>query len=68
MLCNYSFRNYFRIISRKRHCVFIKLTRKIRVGHLHDEKLLTTLLGDDFTCHDWLITGCIRSGYTGTGR
>ena len=32
------------------------------------EKLLTTLLGDDFTCHNWLITGYIRSGYTGTGR
>ena len=61
MLCNYSFRNYFRIISRKRHCVFVKLTREIRVGNLHDEKLLTTLLGDDFTCHNLLIRGYIRS-------
>ena len=49
-------RNYFRITSRKRHCVFIKLTREIRVGHLHD----------DFTCHNWLIRGYIRSWYTGT--
>ena len=37
------------------------ITREIRVGHLRDEKLLTTLLGDDFTCHNWLTRGYIRS-------
>ena len=41
----------------------MKITRAIRVSHLGDDKLMTTLLGDDVNCHNWPIRGYIRSWY-----
>ena len=56
------------LVQSTRQRGFIKITRAIRVGHLSDDKLMTTLLGDDVNSHNWPITGYIRSWYTGTGR
>ena len=55
-------------INNARQRGFIKITRTIRVGHLGDDKLMTTLLGDDVNYHNWPIRGYIRSWYTVTGR
>ena len=54
------------LVQRQRR--FIKITGAIRVGHLGDDKLTTTLLGDDVNRHNSPIRGYIRSWYTGTRR
>ena len=56
------------LVQSTRQRGFIKITRTIRVGHLGDDRLMTTLLGDDVNCHNWPIRGYIRNWYTGTGR
>ena len=40
------------LVQSTRQRGFIKITRTIRVGHLGDDKLMTTLLGDDVNCHN----------------
>ena len=56
------------LVESTRQRGFMKITRAIRVSHLGDDKLMTTLLGDDVNCHNWPIRGYIRSWYTGTGH
>ena len=40
------------LVQNARQRGFIKITRAIRVGHLGDDKLMTTPLGDDVNCHN----------------
>ena len=40
------------LVQSTRQRGFIKITRVIRVGHLGDDELMTTLLGDDVNCHN----------------
>ena len=39
-------------INNARQRGFIKITRTIRVNHLGDDKLMTTLVGEDVNCHN----------------
>ena len=56
------------LVQSTRQRGFMKITHAIRISHLGDDKLMTTLLGDEVNCHNWPIRGYVRSWYTGTGR